>query len=205
MIHATSESHPIRVDVVPTPDLPGRLGLTLAPGKRVVGTTTPWSWERDLETDLGDLRQRFGTDVLVSLLRPYEYELLGIRGLGDRARLHGMEVRSFGIDDMSVPRRSEQATFQRRIADLHAALAAGRNVTVHCRGGLGRSGLVASCVLIHGGASAASAIARVRRHRPGAIETHAQVRYVREFGEAERLDATFGSSRSRGLGPHARD
>ena len=90
MIHATSESHPIRVDVVPDPALPGRLGLTLAPGKRVVGTVTPSSWERDLETDLGDLRQRFGSDVLLSLLRPYEYAYLGIRELGDRARRHGM-------------------------------------------------------------------------------------------------------------------
>lgn len=205
MIHATSESHPIRVDVVPEPGLPGLLGLTLAPGKRVVGATTPWSWERDLETDLGDLRKRFGTDVLVSLLRPYEYELLGIRELGDRAQRHGMEVRSFGIDDMSVPRPSEQAAFHRLVADLHDALTAGRNVTAHCRGGLGRSGLVAACVLIHGGASADAAIARVRRHRPGAIQTRAQLRYVRDFVDAQRLGAACEASRACGLAPHARD
>ena len=61
MIHATSESHPIRVDVVANAALPGRLGLTLAPGKHVVGTITPWGWERDLETDLSDLRLRCDT------------------------------------------------------------------------------------------------------------------------------------------------
>ncbi len=198
MIHATSESHPIRVDVVADDSLPGRLGLTLAPGKRVVGTITPWSWERDLETDLGDLRKRFGTDVLVSLLRPYEYELLGIRELGDRAQRHGMEFRSFGIDDMCVPRPSEQPAFQRLIADLHDTLAAGRNVTVHCRGGLGRSGLVAACVLVHGGDSPDSAVARVRRHRPGAIQTREQLRYVRDFCDVRTLGVPSGPSRSCG-------
>jgi len=203
MIHATSESHPIRVDVVTDPALPGRLGLTLAPGKRVVGTITPWSWERDLETDLDDVRKRFGTDVLVSLLRPYELELLGIRELGERARRHGMEVLSFGIDDMSVPRPSEQAAFQQLIAGLHDELAAGRNVTVHCRGGLGRSGLVAACVLIHGGAPPASAIDRVRRHRPGAIQTREQLRYVRDFGDVRTLGAAFGRGPSPGHAPSA--
>lgn len=192
MIHATSESHPIRVDVVTVPDLAGKLGLTLAPGKRVVGTTSPWSWERDLDTDLRDLRQRCGTDVLVSLLRPYEYDLLGIRDLAAIAHRHGMEVRPFAIDDMSVPRPAEREAFHQLVADLRDALASGRNVTVHCRGGLGRSGLVAACVLIHGGESAESAIARVRRHRPGAIQTRDQVRYVRDFADpdqAPRADA----------------
>jgi len=203
MIHATSESHPIRVDVVTESTVPGRLGLTLAPGKRVVGTITPWSWERDLETDLLDLRLRFGTDVLVSLLRPYEHELLGIRELGARARSHGMAFRSFGIDDMSAPRPGQQAGFERLIADLHDAVATGRNVTVHCRGGLGRSGLVAACVLIHGGASAQSAIARVRRSRPGAIQTREQQRYVRAFGDVRTWHGASGNGPAWGQAPPA--
>jgi ADP-ribosyl-[dinitrogen reductase] hydrolase len=48
-----------------------------------------------------------------------------------------------------VPRR---ATQMRRIQDdLGAALAAGRNVYLHCRAGIGRTGMVAGCFLVEQG------------------------------------------------------
>jgi ADP-ribosyl-[dinitrogen reductase] hydrolase len=50
---------------------------------------------------------------------------------------------------------------------------------VHCRGGLGRAGTVAACLLIEFGTSPAEAITLVQTQRPGAIETMAQENYVR--------------------------
>jgi ADP-ribosyl-[dinitrogen reductase] hydrolase len=51
----------------------------------------------------------------------------------------------------------------------------------HCRGGLGRAGLVAALLLIETGLEAEAAIRAVRAARPGAIETAAQERYVRAY------------------------
>lgn len=201
MIHATSHSHPIRVDVVPTPGLPGRLGLTFAPGKRATGTASRVAWLRDLDTDLRDLRERFGTDVLVPLLRGYELHLLSIPDLEPRAARMGITVRSFGIDDGSVPERARDAAFVDLIDALRTDLAAGRSVTVHCRGGLGRTGLVAACLLTRQGVAPAEAISTVRRHRPGAIETREQERYVHAFAErgadGDRQAALASSSKGR--------
>ena len=188
MLHATSETHPIRVDVVPTDHLPGRLGVTFAPGEKDAGGTSRVRWDRDLATDLRDLRGRFGTDVLVPLVRGYEYELLGIADLVPRAQEHGMRVRAFEIDDVSVPDPHFADRFRELIATLHGDLRDGRTVTVHCRGGLGRTGLVAACLLVRQGAEPTRAIARVREHRPGAIETRAQERYVHD--DAAWCDAT---------------
>ena len=103
MLHATSDTHPIRVDVIPTDHLPGRLGVTFAPGKKDASGTSRVRWDRDLATDLRDLRERFGTDMLVPLLRRYEYELLGVPDLVARAEAQGMRVRAFEIDDGTVP------------------------------------------------------------------------------------------------------
>ena len=51
---------------------------------------------------------------------------------------------------------------------------------VHCKGGLGRAGLVSARLLVEAGHSPCEAIALVRSVRPGAIETAAQARYVEE-------------------------
>ncbi|MDZ7801884.1 MAG: cyclin-dependent kinase inhibitor 3 family protein [Trueperaceae bacterium] len=183
MIHATSHTHPIRVDFVPTDPLPGRLGLTLAPGKKATSSVSRVRWDRDLDTDLQDLRQRFGTDVLVSLMRPYEHDLLEIPDLFPRAEAHSMRVRPFPIDDVSVPDARSADAFGQLIDELHAELEAGRTLTVHCRGGLGRSGLVAACLLVRAGLDAATAVRRVRKHRPGAIETRGQEAYVGAYAD----------------------
>jgi protein-tyrosine phosphatase len=54
-------------------------------------------------------------------------------------------------------------------------------VVTYCRGGLGRAGMTAACVLVRSGAGPDEAIDAVRRFRKGAIETLAQEQYVREF------------------------
>ena len=166
---------------MPIEGLPGRLGLTFAPGKRAVSSVYGLRWDRDLDIDLRDLRLVHGTDVLVALIRDYEYELLGIPDLVERAEAHGMTVRRFEIEDVSVPEPASEGAFRELIDELDAHLAAGRNLTVHCRGGLGRSGLVAACVLVRHGIGASEAIARVRAARPGAVETHGQERYVHAY------------------------
>ncbi len=65
----TSESHPIRADFVElVPGIPGRLGMTFAPGKHHAGKSS--SWRRDLDTDLGRLVEVCGLRVLVSASPP---------------------------------------------------------------------------------------------------------------------------------------
>ena len=77
----TSESHPIRVDLLPSEEikLPGRLGLTFSPGKRT--SETGGRWARDLETDLERLREEYQVEVLVSLMEHAEYSELEIPNL----------------------------------------------------------------------------------------------------------------------------
>jgi ADP-ribosyl-[dinitrogen reductase] hydrolase len=61
---------------------------------------------------------------------------------------------------------------------LRKLLRNGRDVMVHCRGGLGRAGMIAARLLIELGIEPATAIRQVRAVRPGAIETRQQEKYV---------------------------
>lgn len=174
---ASSDSHPLRVDFLSDTPGPGRIGMTFAPGKKDAG------WDRDLEADLERLARHHGATRLVSLIEDHELDLLRIPALVDRARAHGIEVERFPIEDLSVP--VSLADLSRLVERILAAYRAGETIVLHCRGGLGRTGLVAACCVVAlGGASAADAIAAVRRARPGTVETPAQQEWVARFARA---------------------
>lgn len=174
----TSDSSPIRVDFLPVHavGLPGRIGMTFAPGKNAAGISG--RWERDLETDLGRLCEVYGTCVLVDLLETQEVHALRIDELVEGARSRGLEVVEFPIADGGVPASHE--VLAACVRTILAASAEGRNVTVHCRGGLGRSGLVATACLLDRGMGLELALRTVRTARAGTVETAGQERFLKE-------------------------
>ena len=144
----TSETHPIRVDFVPDDHTktPGRLGMTFAPGMKALGMRG--RWERDLTEDLHVLRDEYGVDALVSVMEEHEYGGYGIPELFERDWIGGIEVVRFAIEDMGVPKEAERDAYWDLILNIADRMRAGETVVVHCRGGLGRTGTVAACVLV---------------------------------------------------------
>lgn len=177
----TSQSHPIRVDFLPpeTLEVPGRLGLTFAPGKKSDGADG--LWERDLDADLQRLREEYGAEVLVSLMERIEYPYLGVPNLFQKAEEQGLEVLHLPIPDGGVPIDPEAERYGTFVKDLAERLEAGQTVVVHCRGGLGRSGMVAASVLVALDHPAVEALEIVRRTRKGAIETRGQEERIHFF------------------------
>jgi len=54
----------------------------------------------------------------------------------------------------------------------------GDNIVIHCKGGLGRTGLVTARLLIELGENTKLAVKKIRDARPGTIETKEQENYV---------------------------
>lgn len=175
----TSETHPIQVSWIDTALWPGRLGLTFAPGKKGASVVQAGVvHDRDLCADL-DTLTRQGVQVLAPLIEAHEFELLCIPEYPRLAGERGLQVVACPIRDRDVP--NDTAAFSAFLDELMDALLDGRAVVVHCRGGLGRAGLTAACLLAQAGMPPEQALARVREARPGAVETAAQERFVYDF------------------------
>lgn len=174
----TSETHPLRIDIVPLQNHPGRIGMTLCPGKRQeLGLSG--HWQRDLHADLNRIRQTEAT-ILVSLVEEHEFRLLGVEALGEEAIGRGLRWVHLPIRDRSIPDAAFEQRWVQAGEELRQHLRDGKLIVLHCMGGLGRTGTIAARLLVELGEDPVQAIRRVREARPGTLETEEQERYVRE-------------------------
>lgn len=194
----TSKEYPIYVDFVPDNEVGdnevggnGRLGMTLAPGMKAETTHGEWRWERDLATDMRKLRE-LKVDLLVSVMEEHEYRGYEILDLYEKDEVEGVKIRRCAIKDMDIP--TEKDEYEALIRDIVSLLLEEKKtVVVHCRGGLGRTGTVAACVLVARGKSAKEAVEVVRATRKRAIQTDPQEQFVYRF-EASLAQREGGNS-----------
>lgn len=178
---ATSESHPIRVDWLPTSEAgPGRVGLTFAPGKKATSSIYggPGS-NRDLAADLARLRDVYGAQVLACLLEDEEFERIYIPDYLAQTDAHGFDVLRLPIEDGDVP--TDGAAAVRFVRTIDERFARGQRVVIHCRGGLGRAGTIGALWLRLRGLDAEAALREVAtaRQSPHCPETLEQCDFVR--------------------------
>jgi protein-tyrosine phosphatase len=173
----TSLTHPLRIDPVDAGLGGGKIGITFAPGKRDPHAMTG-SWDRDLGLDL-DAIVKWKAVAVVTLIESHEIRLLGIPDLGAEVRRRGMQWLHMPICDVSTPGKKFEAEWPATSESLRAILKKGQNILVHCRGGLGRAGMISARLLVEHGVEPEEAIAHVRAVRPDAIETREQENWVK--------------------------
>ena len=167
-------------------DLPGRLGLTILPGKQGTSFRYPGRvYRRDIDGDVALLRAD-GVRRLILLVEDAELLHWSDPEIVERGSAGGVEVIRHPIPDGRAPSSNDE--IRSILGEIREARATG-NVAVACRGGVGRTGTVAACALVDGGMTPDEAIGLVRAVRhPTAVETAEQERFVRSFAAGRQAD-----------------
>ncbi len=95
----------------------------------------------------------------------------------------GFVVRHEPVRDFTAP---DPDALERCAEFVTQRMGAGAAVVVHCHAGYGRTGTVLAACLVATGLDVQEAIEKVRRQRPGSIETFEQESAVVEFARRRR-------------------
>ncbi|KPL68502.1 crystallin [Erythrobacter sp. SG61-1L] len=196
----TSTSHPLQIAAIEPAEEHGLVGLTFCPGKVQQGAMTG-SWNRDLGMDL-DAICAWNASVVVTLVEEHELAQLQVPQLGSEVLARHMDWYHLPIADRSIPDAAFEDAWKSAGPALRQRLRSGANVLVHCMGGLGRAGTIASRLLVELGWNPAEAVGQVRQVRPGAIETQGQTDYVLSLEDVPLAapDTSLDAIRTRAMG-----
>jgi len=158
----------LRTDVYWVREIPLKFALMPRPrgGEWLAGEVLGW--------------RESGILTVVSLLEGNEAIELELENEEALCNSAGLYFISYPIPDRGVP--EVRAGFTELVTSLAERLRGGDSVAVHCRAGIGRSGLVSACVLGLLGVAPDAAFAMLSRTRGVAVpDTEAQAEWVREF------------------------
>ena len=121
-----------------------------------------------------------GIDSVISLLEDREARDLGLTEEARLCRSLGMSFLSFPVPDRGVPPSVRQAALL--VERVRSEVRAGVGVGIHCLAGIGRSPLLAACVLVKLGVAAERVFPILSQARGFQVpDTPAQVKWLGTF------------------------
>ncbi|EXI64078.1 MAG: Protein tyrosine/serine phosphatase [Candidatus Accumulibacter adjunctus] len=144
--------------------------LTPCPGTRGV----------DAPESVGQL-QAAGATALLTLMPSSEMASNGVSTLGELCAQRGLQWFHLPIEDDHAPAADFAAAWQAQRDAVHRLLDAGQRVAIHCKGGSGRTGLMAAQILLERGWSKDAAVAAVKAVRPKALSLPVHQDYLAQL------------------------
>ncbi len=114
---------------------------------------------------------------VVSLLEAGEARQLGLEAEGELVRAQSLEFTAFPIPDLGLP--PSLPDFAQLTLEIWQQVNAGTSTLVHCRAGVGRSGLVAAGILLQAGLDLEPSLRQISACRGARVpETPAQLDWL---------------------------
>ena len=151
----------------------GKLGLCGCPGTLLDSNNQKIRIENTLK-----ILKNHHIDIIVSLLEISELKSLGCDNLIKEIKLNNFVWFHFPIIDFNIPTKNSLLKLNLLLSDLERFLKEEKNIIIHCKAGLGRTGTIASLLLAKLGISTKDAVQYIRKYRPGSIDTDEQKNFV---------------------------
>ncbi len=127
--------------------------------------------------------QQAGAVAVISLNPQSELASLQVAELGAEVTANGLQWFHCPIADDQAPLADFQTAWQLAGPQVHQLLNDGQTVAIHCKGGSGRTGLMAAQILLERGESQDAVKSKVQALRPYALTLEPHVQYFNSLTE----------------------
>ena len=99
--------------------------------------------------------KRLGVNTVISLLEKEEEKDVGLEAERSLCHKHNLEFIAFPIPDRGLPNTRDALILASK---LYQQIISGKHIVIHCRAGIGRTGIIAGAVLVKSGIDATNAL-----------------------------------------------
>jgi len=151
--------------------------LQLPNGGKFIFTPCPGTKEASLKDSLNTLKSA-GAKAVISLLPDSELAQLSVSELGDEIAAQGMEWFQLPIEDDEEPSTLFAESWVQHRAALLNLFEQKQTVAIHCKGGSGRTGLMAAILMLESGYNWEEVQPLVQAIRPKALSHPAHLSFL---------------------------
>lgn len=162
--------------------------LRLSTGGALIFTPCPGTRGVDLHDSLVQLKA-VGAEAVITLMPKDEMVRNGVAELPNACRKADLQWFHFPIEDDAPPEEAFHQAWGSKNEQIFEILDRSGSVAIHCKGGSGRTGLMAAIVLCERGMRHDQILAQVKSLRPNALKIAAHADYLVRLCEAKGLDA----------------
>ncbi|MCL6268854.1 cyclin-dependent kinase inhibitor 3 family protein [Sansalvadorimonas sp. 2012CJ34-2] len=158
---------------VPVAGCGGKIGMTPCPGTK----------KASLDASLIVLKDE-GVEAVLTLMMADEMERNNVSDLDEKVTQHGMKWFHLPIRDDQAPGEEFREGWDKYRNQVHDLLSKGKHIAIHCKGGSGRTGLIAIQILLERGVSLEDASLLVKSQRPKALTPVPHQDYIQAFAQS---------------------
>lgn len=144
---------------------------------QLILTPCPATKEVDLQTSLAQLKGA-GAEAILTLMTQDELDKNQLSAIGVSVKALGMAWYHLPIRDDHLPEQPFMDAWANAAPAVQRLLDQGKSIAVHCKGGSGRTGLVAAQILLQRGEAIEPLMARIKAVRPNAFTLACQRDYL---------------------------
>ncbi len=154
--------------------------LPLDNGAAFIFTPCPGTKQVELKTSLEQLAAA-GASAVLTLMEKEEMERNQVTDLPHLCAELNLQWFHLPIEDDHAPEQEFAAAWQMWSKSIHALVDDGKTIAIHCKGGSGRTGLVAAQILLERGMPLDKVIEQIRALRPNSLQVPAHQAYIKKI------------------------
>lgn len=160
--------------------------LSLRTGGALILTPCPGTKGATLEESLAQL-EAAGAEAVITLMPDEEMARNGVTALPEACRSTGLQWFHFPIEDDAAPEQAFRQAWESGKSRVFDILDRSGSVAIHCKGGSGRTGLMAAIILCERGMRHDRILEQVKALRPHTLKLAVHTDYLLQACEAQRL------------------